>query len=160
MRFIIKESKILTLLCFMRLFQILIILASFFWAGSILSISFMEAPLKFTAPGINTELGLGIGRIVFHALNKIEWILAITIFISLIYVVKFKSYYWFFGILMSILIYQTFILLPQLDERAEIVLSGITPPASYHHWLYIIIEAVKLICLFIFGIIFTLKNIK
>lgn len=160
MRFIIKESENPTLLCFMRVFQILIILSSFFWAGCILSISFMEAPLKFTAPGINTELGLGIGRIVFHALNKIEWILAITIAISLIYVIKIKPYYWIFGVIIFILLYQTFILLPQLDERAEIVLSGITPPPSYHHWLYIIIEAIKLIFLLIFGILFTRKNLK
>jgi hypothetical protein len=144
----------------MRVYQVLIILAIFFWAGAILSISFMEAPLKFTAPNINLELGLGIGRIVFHALNKLEWILALTILIGLIFVPKQKSYYWFYGIILSILIYQTFLLLPQLDVRAEIVLSGKTPPASYHHWLYIIIELIKLICLIIFGVIFTNKNIK
>lgn len=120
----------------------------------------MEAPLKFTAPGINTELGLGIGRIVFHALNKIEWILAITIVISLFYVIKIKSYYCIIGTVISILLYQTFVLLPQLDERAEIVLTGITPTPSYHHWLYIVIEIIKLICLMIFGILFTRKNLK
>jgi len=144
----------------MRVYQILIVMAAFFWAGAILSISFMEAPLKFNAPGITLELGLSIGRIVFHALNKLEWIMAITIFIGLIYVLKLKSYYWFFGIILTILFYQTFLLLPQLDARAEMVLAGNPPAKSYHHWLYIIVEAIKLICIIIFGTLFTYKNLK
>ena len=37
--------------------------------GMILAISFLEAPLKFQAPGITIPLGLGIGRLVFTALN-------------------------------------------------------------------------------------------
>lgn len=157
---VIKDSTNNLFLCYMRVFQILIVLSAFLWAGAVLSISFMEAPLKFTAPGIDTKLGLGIGRIVFHALNGLEWIFAITILISLIYVKISNSYYWFFGTVFFILIYQTFILLPQLDARAEIVLSGITPPASYHHLLYILMESVKLLAVLIFGIIFTAKNLK
>ena len=35
------------------------------WLGLIIGISFIEAPLKFTAPGIMIPLGLGIGRRVF-----------------------------------------------------------------------------------------------
>lgn len=38
----------------------------------VLAISFLEAPLKFRAPGITRQLGVGIGRIVFAALNKVE----------------------------------------------------------------------------------------
>ncbi|WP_328388425.1 hypothetical protein [Nocardia sp. NBC_00416] len=37
------------------------------WLGMVLAISFLEAPLKFRAPGVATELGLGIGRLVFRA---------------------------------------------------------------------------------------------
>jgi hypothetical protein len=136
------------------------VLSAFCWAGAVLSISFIEAPLKFTAPGVDTKLGLGIGRIVFHALNKLEWIMAITILISLIYVKRHVSYYWSFGMIMGILIYQSFILLPQLEERAEVVLLGVTPAASYHHLLYILIESIKLLTLLLFGIIFTTKNLK
>lgn len=52
--------------------------AVFVWLGFVCAISFMEAWLKFRAPGITLPLGLGIGRLVFAALNKVEWILAIT----------------------------------------------------------------------------------
>ena len=43
--------------------------AMFVWLGMVLAISFLEAPLKFRAPGITIALGLGIGRLVFRALN-------------------------------------------------------------------------------------------
>ena len=46
------------------------------WLGFVLGISFLEAPLKFRAPGITRELGLGIGKLVFGALNKVELVLA------------------------------------------------------------------------------------
>jgi hypothetical protein len=39
----------------------------FLWLGMVLAISFLEAPLKFRAPGITLALGLGIGRLVFRA---------------------------------------------------------------------------------------------
>jgi hypothetical protein len=39
----------------------------FIWLGMVLAISFMETPLKFRAPRITLQLGLGIGRLVFTA---------------------------------------------------------------------------------------------
>lgn len=41
------------------------IAAVFIWIGFVGVISFMEAWLKFRAPGITLSLGLGIGRLVF-----------------------------------------------------------------------------------------------
>jgi len=43
--------------------------APFVWLGMVVAISFVETPLKFRAPGITVPLGLGIGRLVFRALN-------------------------------------------------------------------------------------------
>ena len=37
----------------------------FLWIGFVSAISFMEAWLKFRAPGVTLTLGLGIGRLVF-----------------------------------------------------------------------------------------------
>ncbi len=53
----------------------------FLWLGMVLAISFIEAPLKFQAPGITIPLGLGIGRLVFRALNIVETILAIALIV-------------------------------------------------------------------------------
>ena len=52
--------------------------AVFIWLGMVLAISFLEAPLKFRAPGVDIPIGLGIGRIVFRALNRVEIALALT----------------------------------------------------------------------------------
>ncbi|WP_200881112.1 hypothetical protein [Cellulophaga sp. E6(2014)] len=52
---------------------------TFIWVGFIGAISFMEAWLKFRAPGIDTALGLGIGQLVFSALNKVEITSAVLI---------------------------------------------------------------------------------
>ena len=37
------------------------------WLGMVLAISFLEAPLKFRAPGVTLALGLSIGRVVYGA---------------------------------------------------------------------------------------------
>jgi hypothetical protein len=44
----------------------------FVWPGMVLAISFLEAPLKLRAPGVTLAIGLGIGRLVFRALNLVE----------------------------------------------------------------------------------------
>jgi len=45
---------------------------SFVWAGLVLGISFLEAPVKFTAPSLTRAVGLDVGRHVFRALNRVE----------------------------------------------------------------------------------------
>ncbi|MGB0437686.1 MAG: hypothetical protein ACPGIJ_12045, partial [Mycobacterium sp.] len=56
--------------------------ALFTWLGMVLAISFVEAPLKFRAPGVTLKIGLGIGRLVFRALNTMEVLLALTIIVA------------------------------------------------------------------------------
>ncbi|MEM0967027.1 MAG: hypothetical protein AAGJ81_12845 [Verrucomicrobiota bacterium] len=53
-----------------RISQFFMLFVPGVWLGLVIGISFLEAPLKFQAPGITLELGLGIGRLVFGALNK------------------------------------------------------------------------------------------
>ena len=60
-----------------QLFSFLLLAALLLWAGMVAGISFLEAPLKFTAPHITVPLGVGIGRVVFHALNKAEMALCV-----------------------------------------------------------------------------------
>src|SRR5829696_7483450 len=97
----------------------------FIWFGMIAAISFMEAPLKFQAPGITLPLGLSVGRLVFFVLNKIEIVLAAVFLISLIggrtvgRTVKAV-----FGAIILILVTETMWLLPVLDARAEQVIAG------------------------------------
>lgn len=132
----------------------LAIAATFLWIGFVGAISFMEAWLKFRAPGISLELGLGIGRIVFNALNKVEWVMVILIFISLLLnkVELTKPKNTLILIPTLILILQTFWLLPTLDARAELYIQNLPVPPSKIHFVYIGAELVKVIFLFAFGI--------
>ena len=56
----------------------------FIWLGMVLAISFLETPLKFRAPGITVPLGLGIGRLVFRALNAAELAFAVALTVALL----------------------------------------------------------------------------
>lgn len=128
--------------------------AVFIWIGFIGAISFMEAWLKFRAPGITLPLGLGIGRLVFGALNKVELVLSITIIASMLFS-GIKGFEWkhlFFLIPFLIVLLQSLWLLPALDVRAEMHIQGQEVPPSNLHFYYVGLEVVKIISLFIFGI--------
>ena len=133
------------------------LISTFLWIGFVGAISFMEAWLKFRAEGITLPLGLGIGRLVFSALNKIEWVLAIAILLNQFF--DFKSIQWKsligFSIPFLILIVQTVWLLPALDHRAELIIQGQLLPPSKLHFYYVGLEVIKVVCLFIFGISFS-----
>ncbi len=130
------------------------LIAAFLWIGFLGAISFMESWLKFRAPGITLNLGLGIGRRVFSSLNKIEWILALAIIINLV-VIKgdiFISRNLLFFIPFLFLIVQTLWLLPALDVRAISSINGEELSKTYLHFYYVSMEIIKVGCLFIFGV--------
>ena len=101
----------------------------FLWIGFVCAISFMEAWLKFRAPGVTLPVGLGIGRLVFSALNKVEWIFAVAILINLIWSGSLLSpNSILIGIPLGVLALQTFWLLSVLDIRAEMHIQGGSVP--------------------------------
>jgi hypothetical protein len=123
----------------------------FIWFGAVAAISFIEAPLKFQAPGITIPLGLGIGRLVFFALNKAEIVFAAIFILSLIgaaTIGRLASI--LFACVAGILLLETVWLLPVLDARAELVING-AEPFSRLHLVYIACDATKLVLLFWLG---------
>jgi len=142
-------------------FRILQIAIPFIWFGAVCAISFMEAPLKFTAPNITLALGLGIGMIVFHTLNKIEIVLCVLLAVS-VFAARPKGKFppASFAIIALILIIQTFVLFPMLDERAVQVINGNAPPFSNLHILYIISDSIKVLLLFGLGFSLAKKSLS
>lgn len=130
------------------------LICTFLWIGFVCAISFLEAWLKFRAPGVTLPIGLGIGRLVFDALNKIEWVFAIAIIGNVLIVksqlLSLHSLLYFIPLLL--LIIQTIFVLPALDARAELHIQNQTVPHSNLHFYYVGMEAVKVICLSIFGV--------
>jgi hypothetical protein len=92
----------------------------FIWLGMVLAISFLEAPLKFRAPNVTLQIGLGIGRLVFRALNTVEVVLAIVILVSTV---------------------------------AAPPPAGVDAPRSRSHYVYIGLEAIKVVALAAAGIL-------
>ena len=130
------------------------LITTFLWIGFVCAISFLEAWLKFRAPGVTIPIGLGIGRLVFGALNKIEWLFAVVIIIDLLMSKSrfFISKNTLFFIPLTLLILQTTSLLPALDARAELHIHGQTVPPSHLHFYFVGMEVFKVICLSVFGI--------
>lgn len=130
------------------------IISVFLWIGFVCAISFMEAWLKFSAPGVTIPIGLGIGRLVFGALNKIEWVFTVGIALNLMLTKTplLTARNVFYLVPVALLVLQTFLLLPFLDIRAEQLIQGEELPSSNVHFYYVGMEVLKIICLFIFGI--------
>jgi hypothetical protein len=142
-------------------FRILQIAIPFIWFGAVGAISFMEAPLKFSAPNITIPLGLGIGMIIFHTLNKIEIVLCILLVLSFYFArPKGKFPFGALAVIALVLIIQTFVLFPMLDERAVQVIGGNAPPHSNLHIVYIVSDSIKVLLLFILGFSLARKSIK
>ena len=130
--------------------QLLAIALPFTWLGLVLGISVLETPLKFKAPGITLPLGLGIGRLVFRALNRVELVLAVVLTV----VVAQRARSWplaVLGVADALLLAQVLWLRPRLDRRALLIIAGDEAPASSLHLAYIALEVVKLVLLPLIG---------
>jgi hypothetical protein len=125
----------------------------FAWWGAILAISGLETPLKFKAPGITVPLGLGIGRLVFRALNAVEIVLAAAVTAGIVSSSRAGPGAWsLLATVVTILLVQTVLLRPALDRRAAALIAGCPPEPSRLHVLYIVGEAVKILALPALGI--------
>ena len=127
------------------------IIITILWSGMIAGISFLEAPVKFTAPSLTLPIGLDVGRHVFGAFNKVEIVFG-TILMLLIFMKKsplLLKLPCFLAVILLIL--ETFWLLPVLDKRALIIIAGQSPEGASPHTWYIVFEAIKLISLLIAG---------
>lgn len=126
--------------------QYVMLLSVLVWSGCIVAISFMESWLKFRAPGVTLPVGLSIGKLVFSALNKIEWFFTAAL-VAGYFVNKAQintSGMALFALAVWLLVMETFWLLPALDARAKIVISGKRVAASSLHWYFVGAEVIKL----------------
>ncbi len=143
---------------FLKTLQIAI---PFVWFGMVGAISFMEAPLKFRAPNITLALGLGIGKIVFQMLNRIEIVFAIMMLVSLFFARPATNFaLYIFGAIFILLLLQTVWLLPLLNVRAEQGIAGTVAPQSNTHLIFIAFEVLKFILLFILGASLLKSNLR
>jgi len=128
--------------------------AVFTWFGMVVAISFLEAPLKFQAPGVTVRIGLGIGRLVFRGLNTAEAILAAVLVIAGALAAQPPPARLLAagGAAIAVLIVQLAVVRPQLSRRSDRVLAGEDAPRSHAHYAYIGLELLKVAALLVTGI--------
>lgn len=126
---------------------------TFVWLGMVLAISFLEAPLKFRAPNTTLQIGLGIGRLVFRALNCVEVVFAIVVGAVILASPPKASVIVPFVVVFAALGVQLGAVRPRLNRRSDKVLAGLNVPRSRGHYAYVGLEAVKVVTLVIAGIL-------
>lgn len=124
-----------------RLWFALRLLLPTLWLGLILGLSFIEAPLKFLAPGITVPLGLGIGRLVFWALAIAGWLLLLALTVVSLPAPRLGRTGWaLLGSLWVALAVQTLLVRPALSARSDVIIAGGDPGPSSLHYVYIALD--------------------
>lgn len=125
----------------------------FVWLGMVLAISFLEAPLKFRAPNVTLAIGLGIGRVVFRALNAVEVVFAIVIVAAIIARPPSVGVTVPLAVAIVALAVQIGVVRPRLTRRSDQVLAGLDAPRSREHLVYVGLEVVKSLALIAGGVL-------
>jgi hypothetical protein len=125
--------------------------ATFVWLGMVLAISFLEAPLKFRAPGVTVRIGLGIGRLVFRALNSAEAVLAAVVLAACAVAPARAAAA--AAVAVAVLAAQLVVIRPRLSRRSARILAGEEAPRSRAHVAYIVGEAAKVLALVTTGVL-------
>jgi hypothetical protein len=137
----------------MTLWPAVAVAVIFTWLGMVLAISFLEAPLKFRAPGVTQQIGLGIGRLVFRALNGVEVAFAVVILVAAVADPPRAGVTAAFVVAFAALGLQLGAVRPRLNRRSDQVLAGLDAPRSRGHYAYVGLEVVKALALAVAGIL-------
>lgn len=128
--------------------------AVFVWLGMVLAISFLEAPLKFRAPGVTLQVGLGIGRLVFRALNACEVVLAAVALSAVVLGRAPGAAVATVGVAVAALGLQVVVVRPALTRRSDAVLADAAVAESGRsraHLAYVGFEGLKVVALLLGG---------
>jgi hypothetical protein len=149
---------------------------SILWAGMILAISFLEAWVKFKAPFLRKHVAVDVGRHVFCALNTVELAISTSLWIGRFLVAPpptVRRLVVLPAVVTALLWLEIIVVAPKLYARAKhkivvqasadhellneqeiMALSSLAdairnkplPPAKWH-FVYVLMEAVKVACL-------------
>ena len=103
----------------------------FTWVGMTVGVSLIATPVRFTATSITRPVALDVGRVVFTALNKAEF-LALVLLLVVVRVSGRSASLW--------------------AACADIILAGGKPPPSYAHAVYSTLELAKIGILLVVGV--------
>ena len=121
-----------------------------------------QAALIATQSGYRQlKTAIGIGKIVFRTLNRIEIVFALLMLAAL-YIQRPEGNFalYIFGAIFVLLALQTFWLLPQLNARTEQLIEGSAAPHSNNHIIFIVFETIKFLLLSVLGVSLLTQNLR
>jgi hypothetical protein len=124
---------------------------AFTWLGMTAGVSLLATPLRFTADTATRPVALDIGRVVFAALNKAEFVALIIVLIIVRVSGRARDLWIPVFLLALILIAQASWLIPALSASTDLVIAGTEPPPSIVHAAYSTLELGKLVLLAFVG---------
>ena len=109
-----------------------------FLLGAIIAISFLEAPLKFLAPGVTIPIGLGIGRLVFTALNVLAGVVLLVLTFVIVRARARRGPLVILGGIWLVFVVEVALIRPVLNRRSDLVIAGAEAPGTdWAHYAYI-----------------------
>jgi hypothetical protein len=117
------------------------------WAGLVLGVSFLAAPVKFQAPSLTLAVGVDVGRHVFAASHHVQLALAALVLGAAVLARAPRATRVLLACAAGALVAQHLALLPALDARAQILIGGGTPEGPSPHVPYVVLEAMKVLLL-------------
>lgn len=122
------------------------------WFGMTAGVSLLAVPAQFAASAATRAVSLDVARAIFTALNKAELVALVLLLIVVRVSGNARKWWAACSLLAFIILLQTVWLLPELADRARMILSGTEPPPSIAHAAYSTLELVKLGMLLILGL--------
>ena len=115
------------------------------WLGLIIGISLIETPLKFQAPGMTIPLGLGIGRLVFAAMNIAEAVLAALLVLAVLASRAPRPERILALVLAGVLALKALVVRPLIQGTTDAVVAGASEGGSGTHYLYIAADGLLIV---------------
>ena len=123
----------------------------FIWVGMTVGVSMIATPVRFTATSITRPIALDVGRVVFAALNKAEFVALVLLLLIVRVSDRTRELWAWCSVLILIVLAQGAWLSPELAARTDLILAGSEPPASYAHAINSSLELLKIGLLLILG---------
>jgi hypothetical protein len=123
----------------------------FAWTGISVGVTMIATPVRFTAASITRPVALDVGRVVFTALNRVEFG-ALLLLLVIVRLSGRSSELWAWCCVLALIVLaQGVWLIPELAARTDIILGGGEPSPSYAHAIYSTLELTKIAILLFVG---------
>ena len=115
------------------------------WAGVSLGGALIAAPAKFQVEALTPPLALQVGQAQFAWLWICEGVLCVLLILAALLAPHARRLV--IALPVAVFLIQMIGLVPTLDARTELAISGTTPEASNLHLVFVVLEVLKCLTL-------------